>query len=53
MAYGRCSNPRCGDHISPDWHIQLCASCRWLGGRALAAGAFLGGVIVAIWEAWR
>lgn len=48
-----CRNPKCHDLLPLNQRgVHLCASCRYLGKRALALGAFVGGLIVAIVK-WR
>jgi len=50
MAYGRCSNPKCDDDISPELAIQLCPSCRWIAKWAFAAGSGIVGGLLALWR---
>ncbi len=49
LPVGKCRNPRCRDVLYT--HTNLCPSCRWVGKRAFALGAFLAGVAVAIAKA--
>lgn len=42
-----CKNPKCGDRLAPwERRIPLCASCRYAGRWAFAAGA---GLVGAVW----
>lgn len=45
----KCRNPQCLEPLLT--HRALCPSCRWVGKRAFAVGAFVAGVIVAALKA--